>query len=829
LKEDNKMSNGIKIYATRQDLKNIDVSGSIPKKLSQLENDLYYPDKEEVFLSLTKDDFTVIDGDNAPPFPVYIHPQKQDWFNSYDAFDFEISYRTVDGNEGTFTKQMIEESDGYEFGAIEAPDGNLYYVYQSNMVYMFNGVNPITEEFGTDTFGIIIYGPMEMFESLNFTMTKIEAGKKIPYGTLDIQQPDWDEKDEKASGFIKNKPFGVLSTKRETVYEITDLYLGGNWIDLDDDMGDILEIGSTYRVTFGSDVYDDLVCFQDGYHPAIGVRNDDVGYDTKYPFNILYDADMREILIDTTDQYEFTNIDIKIEKLVPKDVKKLDPMFFSNIADYAVNVPNEIGFIKNRPFHDMTREPTPEIIIETEGVEWGYVKVADSIHFDFTQITHINLDSNGYTLEHLPVSVVYDGGVANLVSYTDEWYDRWWGVYFATQEEADSWWYQYESDDNPFGPGLYLYTDIDQGELDTVTFSFEFGELKQIEEKFIPNIADYSVNDPEEVGFIKNRPFYDTMTREPIPETTVKSNVIDWGIVKVSDPVDFDITEVTHITRKSPFDGIEGVDVPVTVEYDEWHAYDFVSYTDEYDGVTWGIYLATQEDADYWYEWDPSNGENPFTPGLYMFVSEETPNGTEIEFTYGFKFGELKKIDPKFLPEQETRFDQIIMVDELNGFEYIVRMRGGRLISLCKNMTDIQITQMPTKTAYVENDTFDLTGLKVYSVYEDGTLRPISDYEVTGYPETISLDNTNIELTVTYTNPDDGQVYTVTCNYEITITSFIESLLIDFEYTDNGDGTYTITDWKQTLNGVPSTEVVVPDNENIILDLVENGTDNGID
>lgn len=41
--------------------------------------------------------------------------------------------------------------------------------------------------------------------------------------------------------------------------------------------------------------------------------------------------------------------------------------------------------------------------------------------------------------------------------------------------------------------------------------------------------------------------------------------------------------------------------------------------------------------------------------------------------------------------------------------------------------------------------------------------------------------------------------------------------LIDFEYTNNGDGTVTLTAWKGTLNGVVSTELVIPDDSRIIL------------
>lgn len=41
--------------------------------------------------------------------------------------------------------------------------------------------------------------------------------------------------------------------------------------------------------------------------------------------------------------------------------------------------------------------------------------------------------------------------------------------------------------------------------------------------------------------------------------------------------------------------------------------------------------------------------------------------------------------------------------------------------------------------------------------------------------------------------------------------------LIDFEYIENSDGTCTLTAWKGTLLGEPSTELVIPDENRIIL------------
>ena len=43
------------------------------------------------------------------------------------------------------------------------------------------------------------------------------------------------------------------------------------------------------------------------------------------------------------------------------------------------------------------------------------------------------------------------------------------------------------------------------------------------------------------------------------------------------------------------------------------------------------------------------------------------------------------------------------------------------------------------------------------------------------------------------------------------------ALLVDFNYTNNNDGTVTLTAWKGTLNGASSTELVIPDDSRIIL------------
>ena len=44
-----------------------------------------------------------------------------------------------------------------------------------------------------------------------------------------------------------------------------------------------------------------------------------------------------------------------------------------------------------------------------------------------------------------------------------------------------------------------------------------------------------------------------------------------------------------------------------------------------------------------------------------------------------------------------------------------------------------------------------------------------------------------------------------------------ERITMDFNYEDNGDGTYTLTEWLGTYNGEPSTLCYIPDDSRFIL------------
>ena len=150
----------------------------------------------------------------------------------------------------------------------------------------------------------------------------------------------------------------------------------------------------------------------------------------------------------------------------------------------------------------------------------------------------------------------------------------------------------------------------------------------------------------------------------------------------------------------------------------------------------------------------------------------------------------------------------IKLIDQVNGYNYIVSMRNGTLVSTCAAQS-ISITTNPTKISYMDGEHLDSAGMVVTATCEDGTTREITGFTCDNY--------------VTVNNPVFVISYTeggITCyaNLSVAVTAFDPAIvLIDFDYTDNGDGTYTITDWKETYNGEPSTEMIIPNNEHIIL------------
>ena len=145
--------------------------------------------------------------------------------------------------------------------------------------------------------------------------------------------------------------------------------------------------------------------------------------------------------------------------------------------------------------------------------------------------------------------------------------------------------------------------------------------------------------------------------------------------------------------------------------------------------------------------------------------------------------------------------------DRLNGYNYVVEMHGGKITSSCCAVS-IAITTLPSNTNCIVGSLPDTTGMVVTATCEDDNTKIIECYTITGDTSAIG------QSTITVEYEECGAVYTDTFNVNVVS---VEDSLVDFAYTNNGDGTYTITGWNETLNGAASTEFIVPNSSSIKL------------
>ena len=120
------------------------------------------------------------------------------------------------------------------------------------------------------------------------------------------------------------------------------------------------------------------------------------------------------------------------------------------------------------------------------------------------------------------------------------------------------------------------------------------------------------------------------------------------------------------------------------------------------------------------------------------------------------------------------------------------------------------ITTKPTKVSYTDAESFNPSGMVVTASYNDGTTKAVTGYT---YPTGLLAVGTT-SVTITY--KESGSTFTATVAITV-VAAFDTNILKDFTYVANSDGTYTITGWKGTKNGVASTECVVPDSPYIIV------------
>ena len=201
----------------------------------------------------------------------------------------------------------------------------------------------------------------------------------------------------------------------------------------------------------------------------------------------------------------------------------------------------------------------------------------------------------------------------------------------------------------------------------------------------------------------------------------------------------------------------------------------------------------------------------PFFITSYIMEVPESLTSHSISIALKLRDNSIvHKIDPKYLPDgiggiknQKTSdmtqlvgigedglayasniFDGIILKDAGNGYEYIGEMYNGIFTTYCR-CDHIEVTQMPNKTEYVVGDAFNPDGMIIAVIAKDGTIRTVENYT---YQSKIE-DGMN-SISIQYI--EAGMAYST--NVNISLREMDPALdLIDFDYIDNGDGTYTLT------------------------------------
>lgn len=177
------------------------------------------------------------------------------------------------------------------------------------------------------------------------------------------------------------------------------------------------------------------------------------------------------------------------------------------------------------------------------------------------------------------------------------------------------------------------------------------------------------------------------------------------------------------------------------------------------------------------------------------------------------EYASKEYVDNIYLKKEEVPrliHDYFFLRDRSTGVEYAVFIEDGVLTSSCK-INKIIVSTLPTKTSYIKGEVLDTTGMVVTATLENGNEIILDSSKI----EHVNVMGNTVEIKCR----DDfreNEFYTTTI--EVEVSEFDPAVvLIDFDYVEEENGTYTITGWKQTLNGEPSTELIIPDNSLINL------------
>ena len=440
-------------------------------------------------------------------------------------------------------------------------------------------------------------------------------------------------------------------------------------------------------------------------------------------------------------------------------------------SDYTQNDSGQTDYIKNRPFYEYTA-----VDITWDGDTTGKTEV------DLTSILGCNVylvsdatpsveDLNGSTL------TVYDGSSSTEQSMT-----------LSAQALSEN---------------VIMVREVcafvvlaDNSEVDGITFPSKGTYLASLDGSYMLRIIKEGINkiDPK---FIPNG--IDTLK----VTVTYNSSTDTYSADKTSDDIKtcLDNGGIPYVYFKSGYSGY----------------YTLTSYSADLRCYCFSNIHSPRREIDIHDSGDVTVVEDSkFFNNLEYTDNKVTAiDNTATNYQYPSALAVKTALDGKldashFIIDSNNNITGIKIKDQVNDYNYILRVKDGTFtVVRADAIVGIKVTTNPTKMSYNAGDYIDTTGMVVSAEYGDGTLREIIDYTCDNY---VTVDNP--VFTITYT--ENNVVYST--GLTVNVTAFDPSVVLaDFTYTDNGDGTYTITGWNGTYNGVTSTELIIPDNAYIIL------------
>lgn len=303
-------------------------------------------------------------------------------------------------------------------------------------------------------------------------------------------------------------------------------------------------------------------------------------------------------------------------------------------------------------------------------------------------------------------------------------------------------------------------------EFENVTIYQESGEIKQIDEKFLPILSKQESNNI----LINNQ--------------TIEASNDKW--------VEFNEDLAFEINPKAKY----------TIIFNDVEYTDLIPWYDE------DIYVIGSEDVWNGY----SDSETPFVSDGMQFGTNDNYDSYKLTI---IEHNLVNKIDPKYLPDNGTASgggtisaNYLTLNDIDTNYEYIVAIKQGGLVSVCKGV-ELSVVKPPRQMQYAEGEPFNPEGMVLSLSRQDGSISTITDcnYRIPVYDSSIEIIYTELSME-----------YTTVLENIIVVPQYKAEALIDFNYIYNPDtGMCQILSWKGTEYGSPSSVIRVPNEDYVIL------------